>query len=223
MKTNSTIIQDSQSAREYDAQARKTNWYGSDAVFGLAYGYVKPGDLLLDLGIGSGLSSILFHRAGLRIYGLDGSREVLEVCAAKNFTEELKEHDLRQFPLPYDDRVFNHAVSVAVLNSFQDLAPLFAEVARVLKPGGMFAFTIEEQKPGQKDRYPINRVEVDEQPDETAVMLFRHSQAYINQVLGQMGFEVLKTLEFVAFRYPAENRDVMFKAYVTKITFPVSK
>jgi len=216
MPTNDTIIRDSQAAQNYDEQARKTNWFGPEVVFGLAYEFVKPGDMLLDLGIGSGLSSIPFHKAGLRIFGLDGSREVLEICAAKNFTEELKEHDLRQFPLPYADQSFEHIISVAVLNSFQDLTPHFEEVARILKKGGIFAFTVEEQKSGMEDRYPINRVEVSEKPDEMAVMLFRHSEVYINRILVQGGFETLKTFEFVAFKYPAENRDVLFRVYITQ-------
>ena len=217
MKTNSTIIQDSQSASEYDNQARKTNWFGPEVVFGLAYEFVKPGESLLDLGIGSGLSSILFHRAGLHIFGLDGSGEVLEVCRSKGFTTELKEHDLRELPLPYPSCFCNHAVSIAVLNSFKDLAPLFKEIARVLKAGGIFAFTVEEQKPGQEDRYAINRVEVSEKPkEETAVMLFRHSEDYVSRLLAQTGFEPLKTLEFVAFRYLAEDKDVFFKAYIVR-------
>jgi hypothetical protein len=33
MKTNSTIIQDSQSASGYNDQARKTNWFGPEVVF----------------------------------------------------------------------------------------------------------------------------------------------------------------------------------------------
>ena len=60
MQTNNTIIRDSQSAIGYDNQARKTNWFGPEVVFGLAYEFVKTGESLLDLGIGSGLSSILF-------------------------------------------------------------------------------------------------------------------------------------------------------------------
>ena len=94
MGANDTIIQDSQAANEYDNQARATNWFGPEVVFGLAYEFVRPGDCLLDLGIGSGLSSILFHQAGLRVFGLDGSNEVLNVCKSKNFAEELKQHDL---------------------------------------------------------------------------------------------------------------------------------
>jgi len=217
MKTNSTIIQDRQSAREYDNQARTTNWYGPKAVFGLVYEFVKPGDALLDLGIGSGLSSIPFHRAGLQVYGLDGSSEVLEVCRAKGFATDLQEHDLREMPLPYRAAFFDLVISVAVLNSFQDLRSLFAEVARVLKPGGVFAFTVEVQKPGQEECYAINRVEVAEKPkEETAVMLYRHNEAYIFQILGQNGFELQKSLEFVAFKYPAENKDIFFKAYVAR-------
>lgn len=217
MHTNDTIIRGSQSANEYDNQARATNWFGPEVVFGLTYEFVRPGDCLLDLGIGSGLSSILFHKAGLQVFGLDGSREVLRVCKSKNFAEELKQHDLRNLPLPYPSQFCNHVVSIAVLNSFKELVPLFAEVARIMKAGGIFAFTVEEQKPGQEGSYAINRVDVSEKPkDGTAVRLYRHSEDYITCLLSRNGFVPLKTLEFVAFKYPAENKDIFFKAYVAQ-------
>lgn len=217
MQANDTIIRDSQSANEYDDQARATNWFGPEVVFGLTYEFVQPGDCLLDLGIGSGLSSILFHKAGLRVFGLDGSSEVLKVCKSKNFAEALKQHDLRDLPLPYHSQFCDHVISIAVLNSFKDLAPLFDEVARIMKVGGIFAFTVEEQKPGQGESYAINRVEVSEKPrDETAVRLYRHSEDYITRLLDQNNFALLKTLEFVAFKYPAENKDIFFKVYITR-------
>ena len=217
MGANDTIIQDSQAANEYDNQARATNWFGPEVVFGLAYEFVRPGDCLLDLGIGSGLSSILFHQAGLRVFGLDGSNEVLKVCKSKNFAEELKQHDLRDLPLPYPSQFCNHVISIAVLNSFEDLAPRFDEVARIMRAGGIFAFTVEEQKPDQEGSYAINRVNVSEKPmDETAVWLYRHGEDYINRLLDQNGFTLLKTLKFVAFKYPAENKDIFFKAYVLR-------
>lgn len=36
MQTGDTIIQDSQSAEQYDEQARATHWFGPEVVFGLA-------------------------------------------------------------------------------------------------------------------------------------------------------------------------------------------
>jgi ubiquinone/menaquinone biosynthesis C-methylase UbiE len=217
MRTSDTIIHDEGSARGYDQQAQATNWRGPEVVFGLAYELVSPGERLLDLGIGSGLSSILFHKAGLQVYGLDGSSEVLEVCRAKNFTVELKQHDLHSLPLPYASGFFDHVVCVAVLNSFQDVDPLFAEVSRILKPQGSFAFTIEEQKAGQEESYPINPVEVAENPKEdVAVLLYRHSAEVIGRTLESSGLMPLKALDFLAFAYPAEQRNVYFKAYITR-------
>ena len=217
MQTGDTIIQDRQAAQEYDEQARKTGWHAPEVVFGLAYEFTKPGQKLVDIGIGSGLSSIPFHKAGLQIYGLDGSSEVLEVCEAKEIATELKLHDLRALPLPYASGFADHIICVAVLNSFRDLAPLFEEFARVLAGQGILGFTVEEQKEGQAEGYAINRVELSEQPKpEDSVMLCRHSQNYITEVLACNGFSVLKSLEFVAFQYPAENRNVSFKAYIAR-------
>lgn len=217
MRTHDTIIRDLDSAAGYDGQALKTNWLGPQVVFGLTYEFVKPGETVLDLGIGSGLSSILFHHAGLKVYGLDGSSEILQVCAAKGFALDLKLHDLRDLPLPYPSEYFNHVLCVSVLNSFPDLAPLFGEVSRIIKPLGIFAFTVEEQEPGQADRYAINRVNVEQGPqEESAVMLFRHSEPYISRSLSASGFTVLRMLEFVAFHYPAENRGVLFKVWIAQ-------
>ena len=91
------------------------------------------------------------------------------------------------------------------------------EVSRILKPQGIFAFTVEEQKWGQADHYPINPVEVAENPKEdVAVLLYRHSAEVIGSALGSSGFTIVKALEFVAFAYPAEQRDVYFKATIAR-------
>ncbi len=159
----------------------------------------------------------MFHKAGLKVYGLDGSSEILEVCRSKAFAVGLKQHDLRSLPLPYPSGFFDHVICVAVLNSFYDLAPLFAEISRILKPGGMYAFTVEEQAAGQEDHYAINPVEVAENPEEgVAVMLYRHGAKVIRSVLEGNSFTPLKALEFVAFAYPAEQRNVYFKATIAR-------
>lgn len=217
MRIGDTIIRDKKAAQSYDAQASRTNWHGNEAVFGMMYEYIQPGEKLLDLGIGSGLSSVLFHQAGLEIYGLDGSEEILEVCRAKAFTQDLCVHDLRKFPYPYNDHQFDHILSVAVLNSFPKLKEIFLEAARIIRTGGIFAFTLEDREEGQPKSYPINRVATDQEAKEgEAVLLFRHGEAVVRQQLETCGFLVEKTLKFAAFHYPAEQRDVFFRIYVAK-------
>ncbi len=214
---NDTIIRDAQAAAGYDDQAQATNWLAPGVVFRLAREYVHPGERLLDLGIGSGLSSIPFHRAGLEIYGVDGSQEILRVCAAKGFASELVQWDLRDLPLPYLDHDFDAVIAVGVLNSFPDLSPYFAEAARLVKPEGILAFTTEDLFPGQATRYAINRTEVNEEPDpETAVWLYRHAEREIARLLEQNGFSLLTSEELVGFHYPTENRDVMFVAHIAR-------
>jgi predicted TPR repeat methyltransferase len=158
-----------------------------------------------------------FHEVGLRIYGVDGSREILDVCEAKGFAGELLLHDLRDLPLPYENARFDHVIAVGVLNSFPDLAPFVAEAARLIRGNGVFAFTVEDQKPGQERSWAVNRAEVDDLPDhETAVRLYRHSRDEIVRLLEQSGFSLMASEDFVGFRYPAENRNVIFTAYLAR-------
>ncbi|MEM1373599.1 MAG: methyltransferase domain-containing protein [Pseudomonadota bacterium] len=49
--------------------------------------------------------------------------------------------------LPYADGAFDHVVCVDVLEHVQDLAQVCREVARVLKPGGLFLFDTINRTP----------------------------------------------------------------------------
>lgn len=60
-----------QYADVYDDQVKSSGCYIHDLIFGLCYEYITSGQKLLDAGIGSGLSSQLFAKAGLKVYGMD--------------------------------------------------------------------------------------------------------------------------------------------------------
>ena len=64
----------------YDKRVKEYGWVGSEVAFGLAYEYTSPAQTILDIGIGTGLGSILFHKAGMFIYGLDNSDAMLDIC-----------------------------------------------------------------------------------------------------------------------------------------------
>jgi len=70
-----------------------------------------------DIGIGTGLASRSFAKLGLKVYGCDGSAEMLKVCESKAFATDLKAFDLQDIPLPYSDSFFDHVICCSALLS----------------------------------------------------------------------------------------------------------
>jgi len=218
MKSNDSISSHDNSAADYDRQAVEYDWIGPEVLFGLAYEYIQPGESLLDIGIGTGLSSVLFHKAGLRVFGMDGSSEMLKVCESKRFTNELKRHDLLSCPLPYPSDFFNHVISLAVFHFFGDLEPVFEEVARIIKKGGIFGFSVEVHKPGRQDGYASHKGDdISERIDKDwGVRMFSHSEDYIEKLLHRNGFSVLKKPRFAALKYPSSDEVFVLKIFIAQ-------
>lgn len=70
-------------AKEYDDQIKNYDCYMAEVLFGLSYEYIKKGESILDVGIGMGISSKLFCLAGLQVFGIDVSAELLNICEKK--------------------------------------------------------------------------------------------------------------------------------------------
>ncbi|WP_320040255.1 class I SAM-dependent methyltransferase [uncultured Desulfobacter sp.] len=192
----------------YDQNAEKVNWLDPAITFGMAYRFVKPGDRLLDIGIGTGLSSQLFHKAGLEIHGIDFSPKMLARCRSKQMAKDLKEHDLSIPPYPYEANSMDHAVCTGVTHLFKDLTPIFQELARILKSGGVFAFVVPDCQEGEAREI---QVESRHSPGEK-VTIFSHSIQDINNLLDLYGFVQIYDLLFEASAIG--HRTAKYKAYV---------
>jgi predicted TPR repeat methyltransferase len=185
METAGAALHDAYAAK-YDAQVQAYDCYIADLLFGLCYEYVQPGERLLDAGIGTGLSSQHFDKAGLTIHGMDFSPAMVEICRAKGLAVDLKRHDLTRIPWPYASGAFDHVVSCGVLHFIAEVDCIFGEAARVLQADGVFAFTT---------RLPILS-ELSQQPYERQTAgefeIFSHAPAYLDVLLGQLVFKRLK-------------------------------
>ncbi len=97
---------------------------------------------VLDLGCGTGRHSLRLNRNGAKVTAVDFSLGMLAQARKKPgagaFPFVL--HDLCT-PLPFGKDQFDLVVSGLVLEHIPKLEPLFAEVFRVLEPGGRAVFT----------------------------------------------------------------------------------
>jgi SAM-dependent methyltransferase len=107
-----------------------------------AAGAIRAGDVVLDVGSGSGTDALIASTltgAGGRVYGLDMTPAMLDklrgniaAMGAQNVVP--LEGNAEEIPL--GDACVDVVTSNGVLNLVPDKARAFAEIARVLKPGG---------------------------------------------------------------------------------------
>jgi SAM-dependent methyltransferase len=107
-----------------------------------AAGAIRKGDIVLDIGSGSGtdtLISSMLTGSGGKVHGLDMTQAMLEklrrnVAAMAAANVEAIEGNAEEIPL--GDAAVDVVTSNGVLNLVPDKPRAFAEIARVLKPGG---------------------------------------------------------------------------------------
>ena len=196
-------------AEQYDQNKETQGWRGPDIVFGMAYEFIENGQSILDIGIGTGLGSIPFYKAGLRIYGMDLSTNMLEACRKKGIAHELQQHDLTKSPYPYHDEMFDHAICVGVLNHFDNLLPIFSETSRILKRKGTFTFIVADRKSNEEPTFCVEH-------DNIKTIMFRYSSEQINKLLHNNNFELLKHVEFLVPGHKDKNKPMRLKSYTAK-------
>ena len=111
----------------------------------LAFSGVKPGDTVLDLGSGAGLDLLIARKkvgeTG-RVIGVDMTDAMIDRARANiaklGYTNvEVRKGIIEQ--LPVETGTVDWVISNCVINLSPDKPRVFAEIARVLKPGGQMS------------------------------------------------------------------------------------
>ncbi|HTH71977.1 MAG TPA: methyltransferase domain-containing protein [Candidatus Pristimantibacillus sp.] len=126
---------------------KAADWIDKPALFAQdAISYLPKTGKILDLGAGQGQDSRYFAEHGYDVVSTDLEESALDLSKAK-LPGKLKEKvtvqklDLAK-PFPFDDHSFDVVYAHLSLHYFSDAATkaIFAEINRVLRPGGVLAF-----------------------------------------------------------------------------------
>jgi sterol 24-C-methyltransferase len=129
---------------------------------------VKAGGAILDIGCGRGriashIASVTgAHVTGMNIDGnqLDAARRF---AASKGLSKQthFQQGDLNKLPLPFADSSLDGVYQVQVFSYSKDLEQLFADIYRVLKPGGRVAcldwFRLDKYDPKNPEHADLMR------------------------------------------------------------------
>jgi ubiquinone/menaquinone biosynthesis C-methylase UbiE len=201
-------------AKEYDEKVVSQNWPGPSVIFGLVKSQLSGGNTVLDLGIGTGESSRLFKEAGCVVAGIDGSEEMLKICASKKIAEKLVLFDLHDSPLPFSSQSFDIVVSHALFHLLSQISHLFSEASRILKTGGYFVFTFDE---AIKTGGYINIEEgIWERRTASNVLSCKHEWGYIQNLLSGNKFRFVEKKTYLAYSNTELNEDFYFTAVVAQ-------
>jgi len=185
-------------AEQFDAHLVRTLRYRGHEVLVDELRQAAPGRRFahaLDLGCGTGLCGAQLQPLAGRIDGVDVAAQMLARARDKNVYHRLEQADVASYLAATEQR-YDLVVAADVLTYLGALDGVFAGVARVLQPGGVFAFSVEV---ADGDADIVLR----------SSLRYAHSRAYLERLAREHGFAVL-SLQRKPLR---EDRGAMLRAW----------
>lgn len=132
-------------ADTFDHQLLEQLQYRAPAVLArlLSAHLTQPAALVLDLGCGTGLCGPHLRPLSQSLLGVDLSPRMLALARARGVYDGLLQADIVEH-LQHTAERHDLLVAADVFIYLGDLEPVFAGAARVLRRGGLFAFSVEE-------------------------------------------------------------------------------
>jgi predicted TPR repeat methyltransferase len=193
-------------AADFDTHLTERLQYRAPALIAEGLRGLRPNvsgfDAVLDVGCGTGLMGVALRAefALQRLVGIDLSEKMLLEAQKRGLYHELVAGDAVTVMGVRSD-MFDLIVAADVMIYVGDLMPVFTEVARLLKPGGMFAFTTE--------------ISAEAEVELSANGHYHHHPRAVDSMMAAAGFTLLQATE-APLRKEA-NVDVMGRyVYVTK-------
>lgn len=137
---------------------------------------------VLDLGCGTGLMAEQLCGSAERIEGVDLSAQMIEMAQRKHLYDGLETADLSAALARRDAASLDTVAAADVFVYIGALAAVFEDVARVLRPGGRFAFSVEAA--AEAEGWVLRDS-----------LRYAHGEAYLRRALEKAGFAAVTITE----------------------------
>lgn len=206
------ILNPSETAKNYDADTAAGEWDSPERAQELVRAFVRPGSLVLDIGIGTGQAVKGYREKDAAVVGIDRDPAMLErVFLDNELADDVRLGDINE-PLPIADLAgeVDVAQAIGVLEFAEDIGKVLEQVSTTLKPGGVFVFTVESLSARPKAKptefYP-----------EANVTVYRHSTDEIEAVLAEKGFTIMSEEAYGAYmRGDIEDGKVPYNMFLAR-------
>jgi predicted TPR repeat methyltransferase len=170
-------------AADFDATVAKLRYRAPQLVFERAMAVMDPASVgleLLDLGCGTGLCAEWFRPLARRVVGVDLAPGMLERARSRGCYDELICEEITAYAARCTE-TFDVVTAADVFCYFGDLFVVFAAVAPLVRPGGLFAFSVETRSDGSAGNQDA--------PCLLEHGRYAHTVSYLQAVLQQVGLK----------------------------------
>jgi len=130
-------------ANEYDNTLGKIKRHHQLLELAVRMSKVKDGERVLDIGIGTGLTTLKFlAKANCTVVGVDNSHDMMSICMGKidklKLNASVECHIMDATALAFPAASFDIVASTVTLHHVKDKLPLIKTIRDLLKKGGRF-------------------------------------------------------------------------------------
>lgn len=165
---------------------------------------------ILDLGCGTGLMGAQLASAERRLVGVDLSEKMLERARQREIYSRLENADLVAMMSREPDCSYDLVIAADVLVYVGRLEPLFAQAYRLLRPLGVFAFSVEAVTPSTAPAAAATGYALHSQGR------YVHARSYVEALASSSGFQCVELREATC----RENQGVPVRAFLTLLRRP---
>lgn len=168
-------------AGSYDESLRNIEYSGPQQLLALAEHHLEDaaaGKLdILDLGCGTGLSGLQFRKLARHMKGIDISPQMVEAAQKTGVYDALEVNELLDALVRHQNDT-DLALAADAFPYIGDLESVFLSVSSVLRPGGLFLFSVETHD--DADDFKLG-----------TTARYSHSDNYLRQLAGRRKLDVL--------------------------------